>query len=51
MAKKRILWISRHPPVQEETDELRLLLGEHTVTIIPGVDHGADSIDKMLDEH
>ena len=51
MAKKRVLWISRHPPSQEETDELDLLLGEHTVTIVPGIDHGSDAIDQLLAKH
>ena len=51
MAKKRVLWISRHPPSQEETDELDLLLGEHTDTIVPGIDHGSDAIDQLLDKH
>ena len=51
MAMKRVLWISRHPPSQEESEELLLLLGAHTVTQVQGVSRDTDAIPNLLEEH
>ena len=48
---KRVLWISRHPPSQEEREEMVLLLGAHTVAQVQGVSRDPDAIPNLLEEH